>query len=1702
MDDLRLWNDLATRSADDPILGQQILEFETDRADGKKKADRWVFISDFIRVLPHQSDEVQTAILQLLTGMSGQPAIKAIVDCIKKPAATPVVAAAAESLVKNGQSFEWQLVHAFFSKDKETRQVARSLVDSPITAAMGLHLLVDDDIRPELLPKLYGLKLPIESIDMIFHLWKSNVVSLQKAQWLMYGIVHSAIINGIEHDVVKLGIPMQLLDALFEAGDFPAPNVENLAPRANWLMELLFNPDLNEPLPALGVDVSHHWLEDSYAAYFGRKSHMPALVLAMLIWLRRLPEQPQRVVNLAMYLDLRVTNLEWIPKSKRREALIALYGKPFHKDHLQADIALELLQGSPIVRRESGQLDLAVIGSLVRCIAAPTETFESLFSKEQVVAAFLESPEDSIVFFEAPLSTKYICHVLEILWRQGNGKKNRIRTCAMLALNLPGSRLGILDDLEAEQWSSLLAETLRIVDGSTSNYPEKRLSLLAKQLSFQLKENFVPTIETILALKHPHKNQLAVEVFIELTREIPVATIVPLASALADPDLESFLMLVDHAAGVPFAIERQLVDKLSKSKNSFAASWAEERLKSLGPNPAPAKPVATETEQLTSAEADEIANCPENELTAKIAPALRSPSHGLVAALQRRPSPAKANSTVVSALVGCHDNVRDVDVQASLYCGNSPKASSKVKDAVKRHWKNNSGLTLLGNAFNYLWEYHLFLIDASIERLSELTELAHELKTPVFAEVLWSAASRLANVQAARNKQRYYELISPTLFESCVLELRGANGEVAAAILVRAFLTRDSDVEHLRNEVIELVPLLPEKVRNALSRWVSVEGLTSANRIERGRAAAKIKGSLHARIENSNNLADLKRWCADSNWKVVDSATSRLLELGAQGVEALLEVLVAEPLPPRFDIVAETIPFFDPLLQETTDALEFLRGLAIDSDSSPFRKFMLSSQLLQTDSLQGNPELIDSLVAAVKEGGDLQWFISHDWNTSIGAIKSKMDELDFAIQASTSNQSQAYLKAINLLTSGRSLSSEHVTAVEDFLRCGSRRAYDTRSAAAEWLRIEESKIGLPLVAANLVNEYSAISQASFDEVERITQSAVASGCRATENAIIQSLPKALHLTEEQKTKILEWLVANACHVSTSDAAVPLLNAEGVDSKLNQVARTFKWGIDQGLELLGQKFRVSMLTDSDLGYTRLHENKVFVNILPIMEGKQNGQKVVEGLILHELGHHIYHKGKSNQKIWKKAQREGLHGLLNIVSDEHLERNLRTKDRSYDSRLKQLSSFAFQHNSKDFGVGNLLQLLNVRSLEVLSEIKLGVTDTPFRVRVDSGQLLRQLETSGSSFSRFFRALRMGLGNRFDDPKVAEALKLFDRSFRNSNMRKLYEITLKLKEIFQHDTGFTNFISQDSLIFPNELERARAGRGLTDDLIEREIQRITSREELERSRASGGGTGGRAINVIDEIEFDRISNVLKAPRNREAERELAQTVVGPAKMLRAYLSDLGEKYVQQRRRLNGYRLDRQAVNRLVTRQDPRIMISRRREFRNDLFIGVAIDCSGSMTYYDNMGLAKRFAALLAEATRDVDGIDLKLIGFTHNTIFDVGDNHCNSIHTLHAGGGNNDAAGLWHIAQEALRSKRKSRLLVMISDGLPTECSVESLRTLVQNLTQKFGICCAQLAVEELEEVCFPNYVLVKSSSEAAAIRKFGATIAKLIRKTISG
>jgi len=73
-------------------------------------------------------------------------------------------------------------------------------------------------------------------------------------------------------------------------------------------------------------------------------------------------------------------------------------------------------------------------------------------------------------------------------------------------------------------------------------------------------------------------------------------------------------------------------------------------------------------------------------------------------------------------------------------------------------------------------------------------------------------------------------------------------------------------------------------------------------------------------------------------------------------------------------------------------------------------------------------------------------------------------------------------------------------------------------------------------------------------------------------------------------------------------------------------------------------------------------------------------------------------------------------------------------------------------------------------------------------------------------------------------------------------------------------------------------------------------------------------------------------------------------------------------------------------------------------------------------------------------------------------------------------------------------------MISDGLPTECSVASLKNLVTELTNRRGIVCAQIALRKLEEECFPHHVVLDDHELDVAVARFGRMIGDLCRRVL--
>jgi hypothetical protein len=118
-----------------------------------------------------------------------------------------------------------------------------------------------------------------------------------------------------------------------------------------------------------------------------------------------------------------------------------------------------------------------------------------------------------------------------------------------------------------------------------------------------------------------------------------------------------------------------------------------------------------------------------------------------------------------------------------------------------------------------------------------------------------------------------------------------------------------------------------------------------------------------------------------------------------------------------------------------------------------------------------------------------------------------------------------------------------------------------------------------------------------------------------------------------------------------------------------------------------------------------------------------------------------------------------------------------------------------------------------------------------------------------------------------------------------------------------------------------------------------------------------------------------------------------------------------------------------------------------------------------------------------------------FDDRVFYRLGDFRQTSVASLDAGGGNNDAGALARAAELALDSGKRNKLLVMISDGSPTECTFDSLKNLVATLTNRHRIVCAQVAVEQMEYIAFPHFVDLSRYSLDEAVSRFGGMITQL-------
>src|SRR3569623_299796 len=359
-------------------------------------------------------------------------------------------------------------------------------------------------------------------------------------------------------------------------------------------------------------------------------------------------------------------------------------------------------------------------------------------------------------------------------------------------------------------------------------------------------------------------------------------------------------------------------------------------------------------------------------------------------------------------------------------------------------------------------------------------------------------------------------------------------------------------------------------------------------------------------------------------------------------------------------------------------------------------------------------------------------------------------------------------------------------------------------------------------------------------------------------------------------------------------------------------------------------------------------------------------------------------------------------------------------------------------------------------------------------------------------------MGLGNRHNDPRIAQALAMC-KDIRSLDMQGLYDLTRAIAELFGGAVALAKCFGGPEGRELGERDDDVFGAGVDDDILQQEVERILDPRGGQK-KGKAGPRDRLAINNNVATAFDRIHKIERVHGEAAEHKEHVAAVARHAARLRSFLDELGLRWLPARARTTGRARDKTRLRALVTRGDPRILIARTPNRRTDLFLGVLVDCSGSMATGNNIERAQRFAILVAEAVRPLPGVNARFFGFTDSVIYDAGNQHECDVTALDADGGNNDAAALYYAGNVAMAAPQRAKVLVMISDGLPTECSVASLRNLVTELSNRRGIVCAQVALRRLEEVCFPHYVVLDDHEPDVAVARFGRMIGDLCGRVL--
>ncbi len=255
-----------------------------------------------------------------------------------------------------------------------------------------------------------------------------------------------------------------------------------------------------------------------------------------------------------------------------------------------------------------------------------------------------------------------------------------------------------------------------------------------------------------------------------------------------------------------------------------------------------------------------------------------------------------------------------------------------------------------------------------------------------------------------------------------------------------------------------------------------------------------------------------------------------------------------------------------------------------------------------------------------------------------------------------------------------------------------------------------------------------------------------------------------------------------------------------------------------------------------------------------------------------------------------------------------------------------------------------------------------------------------------------------------------------------------------------------------------------------------------------------------------FVQVDNVQPIEADQKLLAEMMPEVHALAQQLRPYLERCGRQTIDREDQPDGFDLIEEAELALVGESS--IFINDDTVPRASVHFEVALDCSTSMTSAtqslqpgEKFILGKFFALVLEQAVINLPGVSARFWGFTDKVIYDCGGPGEGRITGLTIGGGNNDAAMLWHMGQSAAASGKDIKILLMLSDGQPSDCSWLSLRNLVLKFEQE-GMIPWNFALDVIKIPAFERFFtdLVGQSREEAIVT-MGTILAAIAEEGIS-